>query len=160
MASFQAPFFDGDVPEMETNVRNTFFSYYTKGSGLAMVLDLMIRGRTGNARSLDDALRELRRRTWDQPRATYYLQGRGYTEDDVERAVSAAAGTDMREFFQRYVAGREDPPFDAALAEAGLRLVRGDSTWAVDEIPGATPVQLRVREGWLTGRAGAVAATP
>src|SRR3712207_8597770 len=101
MASLNAPFFDGDVPEMQTNARNTFFSYYTKGSGLAMVLDLMIRGRTGNTRSLDDALRELKRTTWDQPKTTYYLQGRGYSEADVERAVSAAAGVDMRDFFAR-----------------------------------------------------------
>jgi predicted metalloprotease with PDZ domain len=160
MASFQAPFFDGDVPEMQTNARNTFFSYYTKGSGLAMVLDLMIRGRTANARSLDDALRALKRATWDQPAATYYLQGRGYTEGDVERAVSAAAGTDMSDFFARHVAGRDDPPFDAALAHAGLRLVRGDTTWAIEEIPGATPAQLRVREGWLTGRVGGAPVTP
>jgi predicted metalloprotease with PDZ domain len=145
---------------MQTNVQNTFFSYYTKGSGLAMVLDLMIRGRTGNARSLDDALRELKRMTWDQPNATYYLQGRGYTEDDVERAVSVAAGVDMSDFFDRHVAGREDPPFDAALAQAGLRLVRGDATWAIEEAPGATAAQLRVREGWLTGRAGRAGTTP
>ena len=160
MASFQAPFFDGDVPEMQTNARNAFFSYYTKGSGLAMVLDLMIRGRTGNARSLDDALRELKRATWDQPKATYYLQGRGYTEADVERAVTAAAGVDMSEFFKRHVAGREDPPFDAALAQAGLRLVRGDATWRIEEIAGATAAQLRVREGWLAGRAGTAPVTP
>jgi predicted metalloprotease with PDZ domain len=68
--------------------------------------------------------------------------------------VTAAAGVDMRQFFDRYVAGREDPPFEAALAQAGLRLVRGEPTWAIEEMPGATAAQLRVREGWLTGRAG------
>ena len=153
MASFEAPFWDGASPGYSVN-RNSFFSYYTKGAGLALYLDLLIRTRSNNARALDDAFRNLRRLSWEQPNASYYLQGRGYTEEDVERAVSEAAGVDLRDWFARHVGGVEDPPFDEALGGAGLRLVRGTNDWSLEEVPNATPAQLRVREGWITGRVG------
>ncbi|MFL5612822.1 MAG: M61 family metallopeptidase [Gemmatimonadaceae bacterium] len=151
MASFEAPFWDGAQPGFAVN-RNSFFSYYTKGAGLALYLDLLIRARSGNARSLDDAFRNLRVLSWEQPNASYYLQGRGYTEDDVERAVSEAAGTDLHGWFMSHVGGTEDPDFDTVLAEAGLRLIRGAANWSLEEVPNATPAQLAVRVGWVNGR--------
>jgi predicted metalloprotease with PDZ domain len=150
MASFEAPFWDGGRPGFAVDP-NSFFSYYTKGAGLALYMDLLIRARTDNARSLDDAFRNLRRLTWEQPNASYYLQGRGYTEEDVERAVSEAAGTDLHDWFTRHVGGVEDPDFDTALRGAGLRLVRGASEWSIEELPNATPAQLKVRAGWVAG---------
>lgn len=153
MASFEAPFWDGAQPGYAVN-RNSFFSYYTKGAGLALYLDLFIRSRSNNARSLDDAFRNLRRLSWEQPNASYYLQGRGYSEDDVEHAVSEAAGTDVHDWFARHVGGTEDPDFDAALGWAGLRLIRGANEWSIEELPNATPAQLQVRDGWINGRSG------
>ncbi|MFL5581727.1 MAG: M61 family metallopeptidase [Gemmatimonadaceae bacterium] len=154
-ASFDAPFFDGAATPMRTNAANTFLTYYWKGEALAWLLDLEIRGRTGNRRSLDDALRLLKERTWDAPRASYYLQGRGYTEQDVERAVSDAAGADLHPWFERYVGGVEDLPWNETLARAGLRLaIAGEGpspAYRLAEAPDATPEQLRVREGWLRG---------
>jgi len=157
MASFLAPFWDGAATPMRVD-RASFFSYYTKGEGLALVLDLDIRARTHNSKSLDDALRALKRMTWDAPNASYYLQGRGYTEDDVARAASEAAGTDLTPWLDRYAGGVDDPPFAASLAQAGLRLEsqpgpRG-TEYTVVEDPNATPDQLRVRHGWLTGTVG------
>ena len=157
MASFLAPFWDGAATPMRVD-RGSFFSYYTKGEGLALLLDLDIRARTHNAKSLDDALRALKRMTWDAPNASYYLQGRGYTEDDVVRAASAAAGADLTPWFDRYVGGVEDPPFAASLAQAGLRLQSQSGPRGVEytvvEDPNATADQLRVRHGWLTGTVG------
>lgn len=154
MASFEAPLWDGAAPGYAVNPAS-FFSYYTKGAGLALYLDLFIRGRTGNARSLDDAFRNLRRLSWEQPNASYYLQGRGYTEDDVERAVSEAAGVDMHDWFVTHVGGTVDPDYDAVLADAGLRLVR-DDVWRIEEVSGATARQRVVRAGWVSGRTGAI----
>jgi predicted metalloprotease with PDZ domain len=153
MASFHAPFWDGAPQAQPTNRDNTFFSYYTKGAGIALYLDLFIRARTNNARSLNDAFNNLKNRTWSAPKSSYYLQGRGYTEDDVEQAVSAAAGTSMKDWFARHVGDTQDMDYDAVLASAGLRLVRPDTEpWRIDEIADATPEQLRVRMGWVTGR--------
>jgi predicted metalloprotease with PDZ domain len=155
MASFSAPFWDGAPQAQPTNFRNTWFDYYTKGAGLAAYLDLFIRNRTNNAKSLDDAFNNLKQRVWNAPKASYYLQGRGYTEDDVERAVSAAAGVNMHEWFDKHVGGTEDMDYDEALGWAGLKIVRADSTqWRIEAMPDATPAQLRVRSGWLSGRLG------
>jgi predicted metalloprotease with PDZ domain len=155
MASFLAPFWDGAATPMKVDRPGSFFTYYVKGEGLALLLDLDIRARTHNARSLDDALRALKRLSWDAPNASYYLQGRGYTEEDVVRAVGEAAGADLYPWFDRYVGGVDDPPFADALAQAGLHLVtRGDpehSQYEVVEDPTVTADQLRVRQGWLTG---------
>ena len=152
MSSFHAPFWDGATEPQPSNLANTYIDYYTKGAGLAAYLDLMIRNRTDNARSLNDAFNNLRKATWDAPRASYYLQGRGYTEGDVERAVSAAAGSSLTPWFDRFVAGTEDLDFDEALGWAGLVLDRDGERWEIREIPDATPAQLRVRLGWTTGR--------
>ena len=111
----------------------------------------MIRDRSNDARSLDDALRDLKRLSWDQRNASYYLQGRGYTEADVEHAVSDAMGTDMHSWFESHVGGTDDPPFDDLLALVGLRIDRSDKTWQLAEIAGASPRQLAMREHWLTG---------
>ena len=149
MASFEAPFFDGAPRAQKTNASQTYFTYYFKGAGLALALDLMIRDRTGNARSLDDALRALKKLSWDQPNASYYLQGRGYTEADVEHAVSQAMGSDMHSWFERHVGGTEDVDFDSLLALAGHELDRKPLRWIISENPHATARQIALRDAWL-----------
>ncbi|MGH7668508.1 MAG: hypothetical protein ACRENQ_03365 [Gemmatimonadaceae bacterium] len=154
MASFEAPFWDQAAQAQPVNSRDIYLSYYTQGAGRALYLDLFIRERSHNARALGDAFDNLRKRSWYQPNASYYLQGRGYTETDVEQSVSAAAGTDMHDWFERHVGGTEDVDFDTVLAGAGLRLDRSGTRWTIDPMPGATAEQLKIRDGWLTGRKG------
>ena len=154
MASFEAPFWDQASPAQPVNRDAIFFSYYYAGAGRALYLDLLIRERSHDTRALGDAFDNLRKRSWYQPNASYYLQGRGYTEDDVEQAVSAAAGTNMHDWFERHVGGTEDVDFDRVLAGAGLRLNRDGARWSIEPVPGATAEQLKIREGWLTGRKG------
>ena len=58
----------------------------------------------------------------------------------------------MHDWFEQHVGGTEDMDYDAALGWAGLKLVRPDSAqWRIETMPDATPQQLRVRAGWLTG---------
>ena len=152
-SSMRAPFFDGAAQPMAVDEPSDFISYYTKGEGLALLLDIEIRTRTGGGRTLDDALRALKKRSWDAPRASYYLQGRGYTELDVEQAVSEAAGTDLHDWFARYVGGTEEMPFADALANVGLSLTAtGDSAnrkYTVSPAAGATKEQLERRLKWM-----------
>jgi predicted metalloprotease with PDZ domain len=152
MASFHAPFWDGAPQGQPTNGANTFFSYYTKGAGLALYLDLYIRSRNG-AKSLDDVFNALKRRSWNAPNASYYLQGRGYTERDVELAASEVAGENLHAWFERYVGGTDDLDYDAQLARMGLQLVRGEQ-WRIEEIPDATPDQRHIRDAWVSGSRG------
>ena len=154
MSSFHAPFWDGAPQAQPTNGENTFFTYYSKGAGLALYLDLYLRGTSRNTRSLDDVFNALKQRSWGASNASYYLQGRGYTELDVERAASAVAGENMHAWFERYVGGTQDPDYDAVLAKLGLRLVRDGAAWRLEEMGGASAEQARIRDGWVRGSKG------
>jgi predicted metalloprotease with PDZ domain len=124
-SSLSAPFIDDAPHAQKTNLANTSISYYSKGETLGLVLDLLIRGKTSGKASLDDVMRRMYEEFYlKSPNATYYLRGRGYRAEDFERMVSAVAGSEMSDFFRRYVRGVESPPYAEAFAHAGLRFVR------------------------------------
>jgi predicted metalloprotease with PDZ domain len=154
-ASFDAPFFDGASPPMPMNRDAVFVSYYTRGESLALWLDLAIRAESGGTASLDDVLRLLKARTWEAPNASWYLQGRGYTEADVEQAVSDVMGRDMTAWFDAHVGGVEDLDWNAALAPVGLRVgidtAGGGRRWFVSDLDTVTDAQRALRAGWLAG---------
>jgi predicted metalloprotease with PDZ domain len=124
-SSLSAPFIDDAPHAQKTNLANTSISYYPKGEVLGLVLDLLVRGKTGGRASLDDVMRRMYEEFYlKSPNATYYLRGRGYRSEDFERIVSEVSGADMSDFFKRYVRGVESPPYEEAFAQVGLRFVR------------------------------------
>ena len=124
-ASLAAPFIDSAVHRQQTNLSNTSVTYYIKGELLGVVMDLTIRGRTNGRQSLDDVLRQMYDELYVKaPNASYYLKGRGYTEEDFVRVMSQVSRTDMQSFYDRHVQGVEPLPYDAAFAVVGLRLVK------------------------------------
>jgi predicted metalloprotease with PDZ domain len=97
-------------------VDNTDAIYYDKGSLAGLMLDIMIRDASNNARSLDNVMRELYG-------ATYKTRFRGFTSTDWWGAIShAAGGRSFTEFNRKYIDGREPYPWDSILPMAGLRL--------------------------------------
>ena len=98
----------------DENTINSSVSYYDKGALVGLLLDLEIRRRSNGARSLDDVMRALYE--------DFARKNRNYTPGDFQRAAERAAGGSLEEFFRRYVRGREELDYDAALAWAGLRL--------------------------------------
>lgn len=98
----------------DENTVNTNVSYYDKGAIVALLLDLEIRRRSNGARSLDDVVRALYN--------DFFKQNRNYTPEDFQRLAERAAGTGLEDFFRRYVRGREELDYNAALASVGLRL--------------------------------------
>ena len=124
--SSQVASFIDDAPHaQQTNLANTSISYYSKGEVVGMVLDLLIRGKTKGKASLDEVMRRMYEKFYlRSPNATYYLRGRGYRDEDFEQVTSEVAGSDMSDFFKRYVRGVEPPPYEAAFAQVGLRFVR------------------------------------
>jgi predicted metalloprotease with PDZ domain len=90
-------------------------SYYTKGQVLGELLDILIRDRTGNAKSLDDVLRLMN--------TNFAKQGKTYRDSlDVQLTSETIAGGSFDEFFRQYVAGTEAFPYEQILALAGLGL--------------------------------------
>jgi predicted metalloprotease with PDZ domain len=124
-SSMAASFIDAALHRQRTNLQNTSLSYYLKGELIALNLDLIIREKTAGRYSLDDVMRRAYDKFYvNSPNATYYLKGRGYTIEEFAGVVSEVAGTDMTDFFARYVRGTETLPYEEALAGVGLRLVK------------------------------------
>jgi predicted metalloprotease with PDZ domain len=90
-------------------------SYYTKGQVLGDWLDILIRDRTNNAKSLDDVLRAMNR--------DFAKEGKLYRDSlDVRLEAESVVGGSFEEFFQKYVAGNEPFPYQQILGLAGLEL--------------------------------------
>ena len=88
-SSLSAPFID-DAPHAQlTNLDNTSISYYPKGQLIGLVMDLLVRGRTKGKTSLDDVMRDMYEEFYlKSPNESYYLRGRGYQTEDLERVAS------------------------------------------------------------------------
>ena len=90
-------------------------SYYTKGQILGDLLDILIRDRTDNQKSLDDVLRGMY--------TDFAKQGKTYRDSlDIRLEAEKVAGGSFEEFFRDYVAGTEPLPYQRILALAGLDL--------------------------------------
>src|SRR6202023_2737844 len=88
-------------------------SYYTKGQILGVLLDILIRDRTDNQKSLDDVLRSMNEE--------FAKQGKTYRDSsDVRLTAEKVAGGSFEEFFQKYVSHPEPLPYQVVLPMAGL----------------------------------------
>jgi predicted metalloprotease with PDZ domain len=90
-------------------------SYYTKGQVLGDLLDILIRDRTGNEKSLDDVMRALN--------TEFAKTGKTYRDGlDVRLTAEKVAGGSFENFFEKYVASAEPFPYQEILALGGLAL--------------------------------------
>ncbi len=119
----------------DENAHNALISYYSKGSLVALGLDLYLRATTEGKCSLDDVMRAL----WQRHGAT----GEGIGEGTFEALAEEVSGLPLGDYFARTVHGTEDPPLADALAKVGVRL-----EWQVSE-PDAS------RRAWHVGQLGA-----
>ncbi len=95
------------------NSANATVSYYTKGSLVALALDLELRSRGANV-TLDHVMREAWRR--------YGETGEGMPERGLEHIVAELTGEDYSGFFESYVHDTEDPPLEELLATMGISM--------------------------------------
>jgi len=127
-SSLSAPFID-DAPHSQlTNLENASISYYPKGELIGMTLDLLLRGRTKGKSSLDELMRQMYEQFYlKSPNNSYYLKGRGYHTSDVQTVAGQLMGSDLSDFFNRYIRGVEVLPYDEAFGYVGLRLVKNQA---------------------------------
>ena len=105
-------------------------SYYNKGNLLGVLLDLKVRDTTRDAASLRDIF------LWMNQNAR---QGQFFPDSDgVRQAAEVAGHVDLSGFFQKYVAGTEEIPWDDFFKTVGLHVVL-HFTYAPD--PGFTAVR-------------------
>ncbi len=94
------------------NAENTSISYYVKGELIGLLLDVEIRARTKNQKSLDDVMRYLME--------TYATKGIGFPEDGFLKAVETVAGSDFHEFYHTVAQSHEQLDYNRYLRQAGL----------------------------------------
>ena len=127
-------------------------SYYTKGQVLGDLLDILIRDRTNNEKSLDDVLRGLN--------TDFAKQGKTYQDSlDIRLEAEKVAGGSFEAFFRDYVAAAEPLPYQQTLALAGLDLHTVEHKRAVlgfipDRELGGTVTVRAVDEGSAAAEAG------
>jgi predicted metalloprotease with PDZ domain len=98
----------------DSNSANSQISYYLKGEMVTLLLDLAIRIKHQNQRSFDHVMKSM----WEQ----FGKDEIGFTPEQLKGVIESIAGFDLTDFFDRYVDGTEELPFDEYLAGFGLRL--------------------------------------
>ena len=98
----------------DANSSNSQMSYYLKGEMVTFLLDLSIRKRHQNTRSMDQVMQSL----WEN----FGQSEIGFTPEDLKATIEAVADFDLTDFFERYLDGLDDLPFQAILTDFGLRL--------------------------------------
>lgn len=96
------------------NATNNSISHYTKGEIIGLFLDLEIRARTKNQKSLDDVMRYLFE--------NYANKGVGFPEDGFLKAIETVAGSDFHEFYQVNAQSRQELDYARYLKAAGLQV--------------------------------------
>jgi len=89
-------------------------NFYTKGQLVALLLDLEIRVRTDNQASLDDIMRALNE--------NFAKQGKGFSHEEFMQLVDRIGNASFQTFFEHYVFGIEELPYENALNRVGLTL--------------------------------------
>jgi predicted metalloprotease with PDZ domain len=117
-----APFVDAAVSIDRTAWPNLFISYYTYGSAIAMGLDLSLRDRSDGKLTIDGYMRALWRQFGRSSNQSPGVVPATYTIRDLESTLGEVSGDPVfaREFFQRYVEGRDVVDYSRLLLRAGL----------------------------------------
>jgi predicted metalloprotease with PDZ domain len=98
----------------DTNSHNSQISYYLKGAMVTLLLDLLIRDRSHGERSFDNVLL----RMWTD----FGKEEIGFSEAQLKSIIEEMADADLTEFYDRFIHGVEELPFDSYLANFGLEL--------------------------------------
>ena len=98
--------------KQDENASNAIVSYYTKGSLIALALDLKIRLESIDSVSLDDVMKACWKR-WGQ-------SGEGMPEDGFEIVCAEVTGLDLGDFFDASVRGTGELPLPKLLSKFGI----------------------------------------
>jgi predicted metalloprotease with PDZ domain len=126
----------------DENSSNSSISYYLKGSMVALLLDLHIRGRSRGTKSLDDVLRYLFSEIYGGVDQERFYEAPAFAEDGgFLAAVEAVAGSDDS-FYQTLLTHAtettEELDYTAAFNQIGMQLEWGYKHGQADDPPPAT----------------------
>ncbi|MDJ0660573.1 MAG: M61 family metallopeptidase [Crocosphaera sp.] len=98
----------------DNNSDNCQISYYLKGELVSLLLDLLIRAKHQNKRSLDNVLMQM----WEQ----FGKSEIGFTPHQLQRVIESVADMDLQSFFNLYIDSTEELPFNKYLMPFGLQV--------------------------------------
>ncbi len=110
--SYQAPFVDAARSVDPVNFGNTFISYYTYGSVVALALDLHLRNQTGDL-NLDGFMRTV----WEK----YGKLEIPYTVRDLQASLAEYASLEFsNQFFENFIFKSTAPDYTSLLISVGV----------------------------------------
>jgi predicted metalloprotease with PDZ domain len=127
-------------------------SYYNKGYLLGVLLDLQLRESTHGSASIRDVFHWMNE--------NYARQGRFFPDSEgVRRAAEAVGHSDLGWFFQKYVGGTDEIPWDDFFKTVGLHLIQrvitiADPGFLVTQNFDAAPLVSAVSGGSAAEHAG------
>ena len=127
-------------------------SYYNKGYLLGVLLDLQVRESSHGSASI--------REVFQWMNDNYARKGQFFPDSDgVRRAAEAVSHSDLGWFFQKYVAGTDEIPWDDFFRTVGLHLVQrvisiADPGFVATQNFDALPLVSAVSVGGAAERAG------
>lgn len=95
------------------NSSNTSMSYYSRGSIIAALLDVMIIENSRGKMCLDDFLQSLYSKFYEQ-------KNRGFTSNEFKKELESFVGGDLDEFYAKYIYGTEIPPYEDVFGKVGV----------------------------------------
>ncbi|CAN1209736.1 M61 family metallopeptidase [Tumidithrix helvetica PCC 7403] len=98
----------------DANSPNTQISYYLKGELVSMLLDLLIRDKTNNQRSLDTVMQIM----WQR----FGKSEIGFLESELHEAIETVAGANLDEFWQSYLYGTKELDYNFYFEPFGLEV--------------------------------------
>ncbi len=105
--------------KQDENASNALISYYTKGSLIALGLDLTIRQQTQNLYSLDDVMRCM----WERYGRDFYTgAANGLKERAFTKLVREATGVDVSAEIAQWAYGTSDVPLKKLFLDQNIEL--------------------------------------
>ena len=88
---------------------------------ISLLLDLLIREKHENKSSLDDVMRQI----WNK----FGKSEIGFSPEQVKSVIEEVAELNLDDFFDKYINGVDELPFDEYLRPFGLRIKKEDNQW-------------------------------
>ena len=120
--------------------------YYPKGALTGLLLDVSIRDATDDRHGLDDVMRALYTR--------FYQQRKGFRTADLLALLREFGMLDADRFYQQYINGREPLPYETVLTKAGIAVHRQTASapfLGVNAQPGPGPERKLVVQDVVAG---------
>jgi predicted metalloprotease with PDZ domain len=98
------------LAESDFNMDNAL-AFYSKGTLVAMMLDIDIRNQSANKYSLDDAMHSLYAEA---------KKGKTFKDKELIGKIGKMTHTDLQDFYRRYIAGTDSLPIEEYLNKMAL----------------------------------------